>query len=83
MACLSIKKDKSLLWCKVALALTFSLSLSGCKEDVHDVEYYTKHQDEARSVLDKCNNGQLTDANCANAKDALARNKSVKSMFAH
>lgn len=72
-----------MLWTKFTFIFAFALVLSGCKDDINDVDYYTKHQDEARNVLDKCKTGELSDANCANARDALARNKTVKSMFAH
>lgn len=76
MACLNIKLSS-------ALVLTLAFMISGCKEDVHDVDYYTKHQEEAHSVLQKCSKNELANQNCINAKDALARNKTVKSMFAH
>ena len=66
----------------MAFSLAFALLLSGCNE-IHDVDYYTKHQEEAKSVVSKCTAGEISDANCTNAKDALARNKTVKSMFAH
>ena len=83
VVCSNIEEGFKMFWSKFVFVIVFTFFLSACKEDIHDVDYYTKHQDEARNVLQKCKTGELSDANCTNAKDALTRNKTVKSMFAH
>ncbi|WP_223510257.1 EexN family lipoprotein [Rahnella sp. GSA61A] len=54
----------------IAVAITI---LAGCKDEQRDTDYYFKNLDEARSVVQKCQDGEVSGSNCINAKDALFR----------
>lgn len=58
-------------------------ALTGCKEEVHDSDYYYNHLSEARDVAQKCQNGEISGENCANAKDALFKNNQKNGKVMH
>ncbi|EFJ2527037.1 TPA: EexN family lipoprotein [Escherichia coli] len=45
--------------------------LTGCKEEVYSVEYYSSNIDKAEKIIDDCKKGIVTDQNCDNARAAL------------
>ncbi|MGE1563640.1 EexN family lipoprotein [Pantoea septica] len=47
------------------------IALAGCKDEVHDKDYYYKNLGEARTVAQKCQDEQMSGDNCSNAKAAL------------
>lgn len=51
------------------------LVLSGCKDKVYDVSYYSSHIDKAKEVAQQCETGEVTDDNCKNANKAIYKEK--------
>ncbi len=53
------------------LMASTTLILSGCKEKVYAVEYYSSNLAEAAKTIEQCREGEITDQNCDNARAAL------------
>ncbi|EBL9679041.1 EexN family lipoprotein [Citrobacter portucalensis] len=60
---------------KFVFTLLICTFISGCKDKIYDVSYYSEHLDEASSVIAKCKAGEVTDDNCKNAQLALDKKK--------
>ena len=60
----------------IASSMLFAVfMLSGCKEKVYAVEYYTSNPAEAAKTIEQCRKGEITDQNCDNARTALEQIK--------
>ncbi|EOS9525978.1 EexN family lipoprotein [Salmonella enterica] len=56
----------------IASSMLFAASmLTGCKEEVYSVEYYSSNIDKAEKIIDDCKKGIVTDQNCDNARTAF------------
>ncbi|EOS9525977.1 EexN family lipoprotein [Salmonella enterica] len=60
------------------LMASTTLILSGCKEKVYDVSYYSEHLEQAQDVVEKCSKGDMSGQNCENAREALQKEQSSK-----
>ncbi|EFH4146410.1 TPA: EexN family lipoprotein [Klebsiella pneumoniae] len=65
------------------IVLTAAFFTVGCNDKVYDVDYYFSNQVEAKSVLNKCKIGEVTDDNCKNAREALQKQSRLDWIKAH
>lgn len=56
---------------KVLFLMAVVVMVTACKEKIYDVNYYYEHQEEAKSIVEKCKKGEVTDDNCKNAQDGI------------
>ncbi|WP_215845024.1 EexN family lipoprotein [Candidatus Pantoea bituminis] len=69
---------KGLIFTALAVIL-----LAGCKDEQRDGDYYSKSLNEARSVAQKCQDEEISESSCIDAKDALFRDKLENAKVMH
>jgi len=52
---------------KVIILMAAVFALSACYEEPKSIDYYSKHTDKAKSVLDKCDKNGDDSVNCYHA----------------
>ncbi|EBG4516806.1 hypothetical protein FIZ21_23065 [Salmonella enterica] len=63
--------------------LVTTLFLTGCNDQVYDVDYYFANQNEAKKIIEQCKAGEVTDKNCDNAKEAMKKQSRADWLKAH
>jgi hypothetical protein len=58
---------------KIISGTCATLLLVACTDKVHNADYYAAHIDEAKTVLEKCQRGEVVGENCENARTAAGR----------
>jgi len=53
---------------KITLLILSIIVLSGCDDKPKSIDYYSKHTDEAKAILDTCNAKGDDSVNCYHAK---------------
>jgi len=54
-------------------AILLLLALAACAKPVRSTDWFVQHPNDAAAVADRCQLGRLSDAECANAREAMRR----------